>query len=376
MVRGLSRVSILGTGSCLPNAPIPNSEVDDVLGRLTDAPEPVRAFSEGFGQSYLESSGIRHRHFAIDPATGRITHTCADMAEDAARQALKQAGRKATDVDLLLLATPYYDHIVPPTSTVLQERLGIERCVEMEIHSNCAGVGKCMQIAFDALRLGRHKIALVTYVQHSSSFLRGCWFQQPRMTKSQAALRYILSDGAGAVLLEATGHDQHAPVEHELLGVYVESIGGRRAAGMTAGGGVAALTDGTGNLLGLHEAGSHHLDQDFPSVSREGQIMATEATLRMLEALQLPSDQIDHYVGSIPNKVLYEQGLGKFTSLLKADREKAKFRAADAGYCGGASILVYFDHMVRNGELQPGQTVALGAVESSKWMWGGFVVRW
>jgi len=376
MGRDLSRVSVVGTGSCLPNAPIPNSKIDDVLGRLTDAPKRVRVFSEGFGPSYLESSGIRHRHFAIDPATGRITHTCADMAEDASRRALEQAGRKATDVDLLLLATPYYDHIVPPTSSVLQERLGIERCVEMEIHSNCAGVGKCMQIAFDALRLGRYKTALVTYVQHSSSFLRSCWFQQQLMTKSQAALRYILADGAGAVVLEG-GHDgRRKPVEHELLGVHVESIGGLRPAGMTAGGGVAALLDGAGSLVGLHQAGSHHLDQDFPAVSREGRVLAAEATLRMLEALQLESAQIDHYVGSIPNNALYEQGLAKFASLLKVDRAKVKFRATDSGYCGGASILVHFDHMVRDGELRAGETVALGAVESSKWMWGGFVVRW
>jgi 3-oxoacyl-[acyl-carrier-protein] synthase-3 len=376
MGQSLSRVSVVGTGSCLPNAPIPNREIDDVLGRLIDAPDHVRVFSEGFGPSYLESSGIRHRHFAIDPATRRITHTCADMAADAAHRALQQAGRKATDVDLLLLATPYYDHIVPPTSTALQERLGIECCVEMEIHSNCAGVGKCMQIGFDALRLRRYETALVAYVQHSSSFLRSCWFHQQRMTKSQAALRYILADGAGAVVLEAGRHGRRKAVQHELLGVHVESIGGLRPAGMTAGGGVAALLDGAGSLVGLHQAGSHHLDQDFPAVNREGHVLAAEATLRMLEALQLESSQIDHYVGSIPNRALYEQGLGTFTGLLKVDPSKVKFRAVDSGYCGGASILVYFDHMVRDGELRAGETVALGAVESSKWMWGGFVVRW
>ena len=126
----------------------------------------------------LADSGIENRHFAIDPQTHRLTHTVASLAEEACRRALDRAGRQPADVELLILASSNYDSSTPPTSTLLQERLGIKTCMEMEIHSNCSGVGKAVQVAYDALRLGRIKTALVVYPQLSSVYLRSCYFNQ------------------------------------------------------------------------------------------------------------------------------------------------------------------------------------------------------
>ncbi|MBP7937847.1 MAG: hypothetical protein KA354_24670 [Phycisphaerae bacterium] len=46
------------------------------------------------------------------------------------------------------------------------------------------------------------------------------------------------------------------------------------------------------------------------------------------------------------------------------------------GYCGGASILLHLDELARDGEAQAGELVVVHSVESSKWMTGGFVVKW
>ncbi|MFQ5807840.1 MAG: hypothetical protein ACE5I3_15450, partial [Phycisphaerae bacterium] len=153
MSQTLQRVCVVGTGSFLPNDPVPNDRIDDVLGHLTEAPRKVQAFVRTVGRRMLETGGVKARHFAIDPETHALTHTIASLSEEAARCALAMAGKKPTDVDLLLLSSSSYDTTTPPTSTLLQERLGIESCAEMEIHSNCSGVGKCVQVAYDALRL-------------------------------------------------------------------------------------------------------------------------------------------------------------------------------------------------------------------------------
>lgn len=376
MSQALQRVRIAGTGSFLPNDPVPNDRLEDVLGRLTDAPARVLGFIKNMGPRMFSGGGVEQRHFAVDPETHKLTHTAADMAEQAARNALEAARRKPNDVELLLFACPIYDFSTPATSTILQERLGIEKCAEMEIHSNCSGVGKMVQIAFDALRLGRYKTALVAYSQLSSVYLRSCYFNQPQMNKTQAALRYILADGSAALVLEAVESDGRDTVDHEILGTYVESVGSDRAPGMTAGGGIADLMEPGCQIPEMWEKGAHHLDQDFSAVNRDAVPFLLQGVERMLQSLDFDPATVDHYVYSVPGKQLYQANLDKVTSRFGVTPEQVKFRAGKTGYCGGAAILLHFDEMVRTGEIKPGQTAVLHSVESSKWMSGGFLVRW
>jgi len=370
----LRPVFVIGTGSFLPNEPVPNSQIDELLGRLDQAPPRVQKFLGNIGPLILDKAGIEHRHFAIDPKTHKLTHTLASLAEEAARRALDYAQRDPNDVDLLLIACPIHDYSTPPTSAVLQERLGIKYCAEMEIHSNCSGVGKCMQIAFDALCSGRYKTALVTYSQLSSVYLRSCYFNQGNITKTQAALRYILADGSGAVLLES--REEPGPVSHELVGTHVESIGCDRKAGMTAGGGVADLVDPDRQIPSVFEHGSHHLDQDFAAVNNDAVPTLVKGVQNMLKSLGIDSRNVDHYLYSIPGRQLYDGNLDRVTLPFGVTADRVKFRARDIGYCGGASLLVHFDEVARSGELKPGQTAVVYSIESSKWMSGGFVVRW
>src|SRR5437762_1802055 len=127
-------VRVVGTGSYLPGNPVPNDRIEAVLGRLDKAPPKVLSFVDNMGPRMLERSGIDTRHFAIDPETGNMTHTFASLADVAARNALQMAGMDAQEVDLLILSCPSYDQSTPPTSALLQERLGIGTCAEMEIH--------------------------------------------------------------------------------------------------------------------------------------------------------------------------------------------------------------------------------------------------
>lgn len=371
----MKRVFIAGTGSYLPHTPIPNDRIDDVLGRLDDAPPRVQGFLKNVGPKMLEGSGIETRHFAIDPETRRLTHTVASLGEQAARRALEHAHTRPEDVELLILASPNYDRSTPPTSVLLQQRLGLVKCAEMEIHSNCSGVGKSVQVAYDALRLGRYKNALVVIPQLSSVYLRNTYFKQDQMNKTQAALRYILADGSGALLLAAADAKSNGPLSREILGTYIESIGGNMSPAMTAGGGVEDLVEARSPADESWAQGRHHLDQDFAAVNRYAGPFLLEGTQRMLAALGIDPHKVDHFVFSIPTMQLYEGNFSHFAERLFVTPETMKFRAKNTGYCGGASILLHFDEMVRAGEIKPGQLVVLDSVESSKWMTAGFVVR-
>lgn len=369
----LQPVSVAGTGSFLPGPAVSNDRLESVLGRLDGAPVKVRSFVENLGPRMLDRSGVVARHLAVDPETGDMTHTFASLAEPASRSALAMAGLQPQQVELLIIACPSYDHSTPPTSAFLQERLGIQSCAEMEIHSNCTGVGKSVQVAYDALRSGRYQTALVCYSQLSSVYLRSCYFNQAKMDKVHAALRWILADGAGAVVLKA---GTNGTPGHELLGTFVESVGAGRPAGMTAGGAAADLMKTTRQIPQLYEDGNHHLWQDFTAVNDNAAPLLLEGLLRFTKKLGIASSSVDHYVVSIPTMQLYEDHIPAFVDRLGVGRERIKFRAGKVGYCGGAATLLHLDEMVRTGELQPGQLAVVHAVESSKWMTAGFAVRW
>lgn len=362
---------MLGTGSFLPGSPVTIDEIESRLGRLDDAPEAVRRFSAGAGRRLAEHSGVRHRHFAIDPDTGELTHDFAGLAREACVRALAQAEVAPDEVDLLVVSMPGVDDFTPPTSARLQAELGIERCAEIAVHSNCSGVGKAVQIAMDAIRVGRCRTALVAYSQLSSIFLRSAWLMQPAMTRSQALMRWILSDGSGAMVLRGVD-DPEAP-GHELVEAHAMSIGGMLPPAMTCGLGARVMRAQQVGLRALVEGGLHHLDQDFAAVS-EFSAERLEALLHAFaDGLDLKHDDIDHYILSIPTVKLYEDARKRIEYLAW---ERCPFRCATSGYCGGASILVHLDQMARAGQLKAGELAMCYSVESSKWMGGGFLVRW
>lgn len=366
-------VRIAGTGGFLPGPPIPNDRVEAILGPLNNAPPKVKSFVENIGQKMLDRGGVKTRHFAVDPETGDMTHSFSTLAEQAARKALEMAKMEPQQIELLIVSCPGCDKSTPPTSALLQELLGIQNCAEIEVHSNCSGVGKSVQIAYDAIRSGRYQTALVVYSQLSSIYLRSCYFNQSKMDKVHAALRWILADGAGALVLQAANQGD---TSHLIVDTFVESVGAGRPAGMIAGGAAADLLKANHQIPELYNEGQHHLWQDFTAVNEFAAPLLLQGLVNFTKKLKIDPSTVNHYVVSIPTRQLYEDQIPLFLERLKITRDNIKIRSEEIGYCGGAATLLHLDEMVRTGEIKPGDLAVVHAVESSKWMTAGFAVRW
>ncbi|MBK8457821.1 MAG: hypothetical protein IPL47_12525, partial [Phyllobacteriaceae bacterium] len=223
----IAKVTIAGSGSYLPGPPIPSAGLDSVLGAIPGLSPSLEGRARRMQEAVLKRTGVRRRHYALDPATRAQTETNVSIMEKAVRATLDMAAIEPASVDLLVTSGPMADFACPPTSALLQGRLGIEKCAEIEIHSNCTGTPKALQIAFDMLRVGRYRRAIVAYGQLSSVFLRAEYYTPDKVGLENLALRWIMSDGAGALVLERGGDGV------ELLDVHVESIGGLDAPGMS-----------------------------------------------------------------------------------------------------------------------------------------------
>lgn len=277
-------------------------------------------------------------------------------------------------IDLLVCASPMADYYCPPTSALVQERLGIERCTEIEIHSNCTGAPKALQVALDMLRTGRHRRAAVAYAQLSSPFLRGEFFNPEAVRLENLALRWMLSDGAGAMILDGTAGGL------SMLDAYVESRGGNRKPGMIGGlsGALAheITIDGNAVFPALHASGAHHVWQDISTVNREAPRQILGGLREMLDAAGISGSEVAHFLLGIPGRhFMTDATTALFVELVGADPAKVPFDIAEFGYCGGATMFVQFDRLVRSGQLRAGEFVAAYLEESSKWMSGGFMAR-
>lgn len=372
----LHKVAIIGSGSHLPGEPVASADIDRVLGPVPGMSPTLEGRARRLAEAILRRTGVHQRHYALDPVSRRQTETNVSMAAIAAGRALEMAGIPADGVDLLITAGPMADYFCPPTSALLQDRLGIARCTEIEIHSNCTGTPKALQVAFDMLRCGRYRRALVTYSQLSSVFLRAEYFTPGKVGLENLALRWIMSDGSGALLLERDA------AGIELIDVHVESIGGDEPPGMAgfSHGGFAHdhPLDGAGLLPAIAAAGAQQVSQDIARVSKLAPVHLVDGLAAMLAAAGVEGDRVGEFLLGIPGRHFVADAIrDHFHAAIATDPEgRLDFTwVDDFGYCGGATMLVQFDRLVRSGRLAPGMIVAAYLEESSKWMSGGFIAR-
>src|SRR5687768_7897852 len=118
---------ITGTGGYLPAKVLTNHDLE----RLVDTSD----------KWITERTGIKRQYIVAEGET-----TC-DMAEAAARRALDMAGRKAQDIDLIVLATTTPDKVFPSTACLLQKRLEVRGCPAFDVQAVCTGFVYALGIA-------------------------------------------------------------------------------------------------------------------------------------------------------------------------------------------------------------------------------------
>ncbi|MEC7205481.1 MAG: beta-ketoacyl-ACP synthase 3, partial [Pseudomonadota bacterium] len=167
----MRRSQIIGFGSYLPQNIVTN---DDLAEKIDTSDEWIR-----------KRTGIAQRHIAAD---GELT---SDIATDAARAALKNAGLDADAIDLIVLATATPDNTFPATATRVQSNLGIRRGAAFDVQAVCAGFVYALTMADNMIRLGQAETAIVIGAEAFSRILD--WDDRGTCV--------LFGDGAGACVL-------------------------------------------------------------------------------------------------------------------------------------------------------------------------------
>ncbi len=193
---------ITGTSAFLPNAPVRNDEIESILGMIGGKPSRVRRI-------VLRNNGIRERYYAIDPASGQVTHTNAQLTAAAIR------GLDMTEhLDCLVTGTSLPDQMMPNHGVMVHGELGIPACEVVSTAGICVAGVAALKYACMAIVCGFAKNAVATGSEVVSPVLQARHFPaeseqrlaeleaNPEIAFEKDFLRWMLSDGAGAFRLQ------------------------------------------------------------------------------------------------------------------------------------------------------------------------------
>lgn len=183
---------ITSVGSYLPGEPIGNDDIEAYIGATPT--------SSRLGMRMLEANGIEKRHYALD-RDGQTLMLNEELAENAIREALADRGLTTRDIGMLATGTTQGDLPVPGFASMVHGRLGGG---PMEILSAggvcCSGIA-ALRAAEASVSLKRHRVAVAVGSELVSRTLRADRLNEGAGFDTEF-LRWMLSDGAGAVVIE------------------------------------------------------------------------------------------------------------------------------------------------------------------------------
>ena len=308
--------AIASVGISLPEAVVPNADIAPRIGVTDDW--------------IVRRTGIRTRRVAA-PDERLATH-----AANAAMDALKRAAVAPEQLDLVLVATVTPDEVMPNAAPQVAHELGAARAGAFDIGAACTGFLSALAVGAAQIEAGRAQSAVVIGADLMS-----------RITDPEdRATAAVFADGAGAVVLQATAQDSRiGPIVLGSDGAGVDHIIVRR-------------DSGTIEMRG-HET------------FREAVARLSLATVQAVRAAGARLEDIDLFV--------YHQANGRILSAvgerLSLPVERVVDCISEYGNTSAATLPLALEHAERDGRLQTGHRVLLGAFGAG-FTWGATVVEW
>jgi len=317
---------ITGTGSMLPARRVTNAELAaELAGRGVETSD----------EWIVARTGIRARHFAADNVVA------SDLAAGAARHALEAAGRRADEIDLIIVATSTPDMVFPSTACVVQHKLGTAGGAAFDVQAVCSGFVYALTVADSMIRSGAARKALVIGAEIFSRLL----------DFNDRGTCVLFGDGAGAVVLE--GSDQP----------------GILASDLHADGQHVGILCVPGHVAGGQVSGDPLLKMDGQAVFKLAVGVLESAARTVLERAGRTETDIDWLIPHQAN-IRIMQGTAK---KLKLPLDKLIVTVDEHGNTSAASIPLALDVAVRSGRIRPGDTLMLEGVGGG-FTWGAVLL--
>ncbi len=350
----MTEAYITGTGAYLPGDPVGNEEQAARFGDGTRRGEALR-------RRALAANGIRTRHYATDEH-GKTLMLNEELAARAVHLALACRGLAPSAVRMLATGTTQGDLLIPGFASMVHGRLGGGPMELLSASGVCASGMAALKAAVSAVRLGQHQVAVAV----GSELVSRSFTRDDGQEPDTSFLRWTLSDGAGAVVVEPEPRPDGLSLRVDWM--HLVSFAHEHGVCMSAG-----LADGGRDPRELKsEAGLTWLDQSAvaPRLRQDMSALGDLIDVGMAEYVKLvKAGRIDPET----EHVLCHYSAGHFRETLLDRLREAGFapdgdtwfsNLPTAGNTGAASIFVMLDAALPR--FRPGDRVLLVVPESGR----------
>ena len=331
-------IRITGTGSALPGRIVTNKELEQLV--------------ETSDEWIRERTGIAERHVSVG-------ETVVTLASEAARKALEQAGKRAEEIDLILVATCSPEQYLPCCACQVQAAVGAVNALAFDVNAACSGFLFALNTADAYLRTGLAENALVIGSEVLSKLVD--WTDRGSCI--------LFGDGAGAVVVEQC----EAPAG--ILGRALHSDG-------TGGGvlqcGARELTTPYARASAAKTDQKQQTDDREHYIQMDGQEVYRFATRRVPQCIEEALSDAGLTVPDIDLFVLHQANariIDAVAKRLHADRDKFPTNLERVGNLSSASIPVLLDELNRQGKLHRGDRIVLAGFGAGLTI-GACVMTW
>lgn len=357
-------VYINAVGSFLPGDPINNADAANFLGPLNNKQKRLQ-------KSAFAMNGIQTRHYALN-RDGTPRHTNAEMAAFAANDALERSELDRSDVELIATAASQGDLLAPGMGSMVHAELDIGSAEIASFNSFCASGMMALKSAISAIRSGEKRNAVVCASEFASRFLRAGYLDGSTPTPDTEFLRWTLSDGAGAVVLEdrPNTHGQSIRIDFVDLVSYANDYDT-----CMYGGGIkqsdGAMDTPWSNYPTLGEAvrqGAFHLRQDFQLLKNIVPV-GLKRYMELIENGKIDPFDIDWALYHFSSHHFREEMIQAAERAGAPINENKIFtNLYHKGNTGSASIYIMLEELANGGALRDGQKILCMVPESGRFI--------
>jgi 3-oxoacyl-[acyl-carrier-protein] synthase III len=326
----MQRAKIVSTGSFLPKNKVTNKDLEK---KVDTSDEWI-----------IERTGIRERRVAVK---GQAS---SDLAYEASLIALKRAGIKAKDLEMIIVATVSGDMPFPSTACLLQNRLDASNAVAFDINAACSGFIYGLSIAESFIKSGAKKRILLVGVETLSRFTD--WEDRTTCV--------LFGDGAGAAIIGPSDDDSG------ILSTHIHSDGSLWDYIQVPAGGSRTPCSKETLEKGLH----------FISMKGNETFKVAVKTLESiaLETLEKNKIKVSQLALLIPHQANLRiiQATAKRLGL---PMEKVMLNIEKYGNTSAASIPIALDEALSEGRIRTGDYIMLEAFGAGL-TWGSALIRW
>jgi 3-oxoacyl-[acyl-carrier-protein] synthase-3 len=317
---------IAGTGSYLPEKILTNADLEKIV---ETSDEWIRT-----------RTGIEQRHVVVDG------QTTSDLAEQASRRAMQDAGVGPEDVDLIVVGTTTPDFVFPNVGTLLQSRLGIHGCPAFSLEAACAGFLYALSVADKFVRLGEAKCALVVGAETLTRIVD--WTDRGTCV--------LFADGAGAVILKPSE-------EPGIISTHLHADGRYKD--------LLQYPDGVSTGFNLVREGKAGVRMKGNEVYKVAVNTLGALVTETLAANKVGKDEVDWLIPHQANIRIIEA----IAKRLELPMERVIVTINTQGNTSAASVPLALDTGIRDGRIKRGQLLLLEAFGGG-FTWGSALIRY